>query len=711
MKKIGHLKYSPVVLAYTAILLIFLFIVISVIVSHHREMMKELHSVAQRELKLIGNFARDALLRQDYASVEQFLNNWAEEHKEIIQLRAIAPNNFVLVNVQRTSSPTLSFHLTESVSFEGRDLIFLEMIKDMSPSQRSMLTLRFRLILGSIFITAVLGFVLWTVMRKLALAPMEKEISMKEEAEQKFRMLLESAPDSIIYSDAKGKILMVNGETEKLFGYPRKALEGKDVEMLMPQRFRERHRQYRVKFIENPNISPMGQNLELYGQPREGREFPTDITSRTIETAEGVFFLISIRDISERKIAEEKLKRSYMFQGTINRILRISLEPISLEEQLQRILDIILSIPDLSFQSMGSIYLMSDDSKSMNLAAQRGFHASTASGYSVTAVKDCICGDATVDRKITFVNCTDVPVGKMRACAYTSPHSHCCVPIISGNRNLGTIDFIVQHHHQRRRDEEDFLSSVANTIAGIIEHNETNVERQQLQDELAHAEKMSALGRLTANVAHEIRNPLTLIGGFARKMSRNIYEGAKDREYSNIIISQVSRLEKILKDVLTYSREATLNRAEHDMNEIIEEVLKTYQNECMKKAIQIQRDFIQLPRISVDKDQVWIVFNNLFANALDSMPNGGTLRIATEKNSVYGKDYLVVIVSDTGKGIPAEQIKAIFEPFYTTKLIGRGTGLGLSISKKIIEDHGGLIKVLSDVEQGTTFSLFFPFEE
>jgi signal transduction histidine kinase len=357
---------------------------------------------------------------------------------------------------------------------------------------------------------------------------------------------------------------------------------------------------------------------------------------------------------------------------------------------------------------MGSIYLKGEDPELMTLAAQSGFPVSEEPGNRVLPGTGLVCAATTAERRIAFLDCIDLNAGQAGTCGHPSPHNHGCVPIISGDRTLGIIDLIVQDNHRRRRDEEDFLTSVANTIAGIIEHNLTNVERQKLQEELAHAEKMSALGRLTANVAHEIRNPLTLIGGFARKLSRSIYDGGKDREFSGIIISQVSRLEKILKNVLTFSRDAVLDKAEHDMNEILEEVLKTYQNECMKTRIQIKREFRQLPSVSVDKDQVWIVFNNLFANAVDMMPDGGTLTIATETSFIYDKDYLVVIVSDTGKGIPEEQIKAIFEPFYSTKVIGRGTGLGLSISKKIMEDHGGRIKVTSDVERGTTFRLYFP---
>ncbi len=708
MKRAGHFKYYPVVLAYTAILVLFLFLIISVIISHHNEMMNELESSTRQELKLIGNFAQDALVRRDYASFEYFLNNWATEHQEIVLLRATAPNNFVLVDFQRSSVPARSFHITERVTHERKELIFLEMVKDMSPPQISMLTLRYRLIFGSVVVTGILGLVLWIAMRKLALAPLEREMAMKEQAENKFRMLIESAPDSIVYSDKDGKIVMVNGQTEKLFNYARTDLEGKNVEVLMPERLRKQHRNFRMSFLENPQPNPMGQNLELLCCTKEGKEFPADIMIQNIETEDGMFFLSSIRDIRNRKIAEEKIRRGYSFQTAISKILRISLKPVSLKDQLQLILDVILSIQDASFQSMGSIYLMDDDETTMSVAAQRGISPENIAGASGVPTNDSVCSKALDQNKIQYVDCTDGQNGSSGTCSYSSPHRHYCVPIVSGSKRLGLIDLIVQQDRADITEDEELLSAVANTIAGIIEHNQTNIEKQQLQKDLAQSEKMSALGRLAANVAHEIRNPLTLIGGFARRLSRSIYDGKKDKEYSKVIITQVTRLEKILKNVLTYSRQAPIVKGEHDMNEIIEEVITTYRNECTIRSVEIKSELREIPPVLVDKDQIWMVLNNMFANALDSMPDGGTFTIYTEKSSLNGKNYVVILISDTGTGISSDHINSIFEPFYTTKLVEQGTGLGLSISKKITEDHGGFIKVASDVETGTTFSLYFP---
>jgi len=709
MKQRGQLKYYRVVLAFTVTLLVFLFIVISVIVSHHHEMMDNIKDDAAKELNLIGHFARDALIRQDYAAVENFLRHWSEEHKEINALKATAPNGFVLFSFVRTSELEFIYDLKEIVVYEGRNLMSLEMRKDMSLAQVSMLTLRNRLIAGSVLVTVLLGLVIWSAMRKLALAPMEKELHLKEQAEKKFRMLLESAPDAIIYTDAAGKILIVNGQTERLFGYTRAELEGKKVEELMPERYRIRHQEMRDVFLKEHRIRPMGQNIELFGQTKAGGEFPADINLSPIETDEGIFILCSVRDITERKVNEKKIVQGYSFQTTISDILLISLEPIPLEEQLQRILDKILSISDLSVKSSGCIYLVNDHSETVSVVARRGFPADrAASGKSGLPLPDCTCESAMQSGKVQYVSCSEGLEGRKSDCSSTYPHSHYCVPIISGDRTLGAINLVIDPQHKNSQDEEDLLSSVANTIAGIIEHGRTNIERLGLQEELAQAEKLSALGRLTANIAHEIRNPLALIGGFARKLHRNLSGGSKDREYWDIIISEVNRMEKILKNVLTYSREASLNKEKYSISEIIDSVLRTYQNAFEKQNFLLEKYYGPLPHISIDKDQVWIVLNNLFSNALDSMPEGGALTVRTENGVLSGDTYATVTVSDTGKGIPQEKIKAIFEPFFSTKVLGRGTGLGLSISKKIMEDHGGRITAESAAEKGTTFKLYFP---
>lgn len=230
-----------------------------------------------------------------------------------------------------------------------------------------------------------------------------------------------------------------------------------------------------------------------------------------------------------------------------------------------------------------------------------------------------------------------------------------------------------------------------------------------LQEKRIEYEKLSALGRLTANVAHEIRNPITVIGGLTERLKKSTFPGAKEKEYLDMISLEAKRLEEILRDVLVFSSKAYPKRKEQDINKIVNESLDVYEDACEACSISIYKFFGDIPPIYVDKKQVKEAINNLILNAFDAMPDGGTLTIATNVDSLSRKNYVTVKVTDTGVGISIENIRMIFEPFFTTKITKKETGLGLPITKKIVEGHGGFIKVDSDIGKGSTFSLYFPY--
>ncbi len=406
--------------------------------------------------------------------------------------------------------------------------------------------------------------------------------------------------------------------------------------------------------------------------------------------------------------SQEIIRRDFYFQSAISSILRSSLEPVSLDEQMERIMDAVLSLPFLSPQSRGCIYLVEDDSEILVMKAHRRLPESMRAVCEKVHFGKCLCGLTASTREIVFADDTD-------SCHEVEhddlpSHGHYCVPIVSGTRVLGAMNVYVEKGHKRDAGEEMLLSSVANTIAGIVERTQAEREKEKLREQLIQAEKLSALGRLTANVAHEIRHPLTSIGGFARRLDKKILSGTKEKEYVDIITSQVRNLENILRNVLTYSREKHLILADHDINEIIDESLSMHKDLFEKKAIRVGKSLGDISKISVDKLQVRETIDNLISNAIDSMPKGGSLTISTKKGNLNERAYAIVKISDTGEGIAEDKLHMIFEPFFTTKVLGRGTGLGLSICKKIMEDHGGFMRFESKVGEGSTVSLYFPYK-
>jgi len=317
----------------------------------------------------------------------------------------------------------------------------------------------------------------------------------------------------------------------------------------------------------------------------------------------------------------------------------------------------------------------------------------------------CLCGRAAEQCKIVFTDC----IGDSHEVRFSadSPHGHYCVPIVCEGKTMGLVNIMVREGHKRSVGEEEFLTSIAHTLAGVIERYRAEQEKERLRDRLAQAEKLSALGRVTTSVADEIRNPLTSVGGFARRIRKKLSESTPEQEYADLIISEVDRLEGILHDVLVFSRGGGAHRRESDIQEIVGDAIRPFEERCRIQSIQIQRSLENVSHVLIDREQVLEAVKNLISNAIDSMLRGGTLSIVTSMELREGKPYVTVRVGDTGKGISHEQVALIFEPFYTTKIQPKGTGLGLPIAKKVIEDYGGFIQAES-TPSGSVFSLFFP---
>jgi len=234
-------------------------------------------------------------------------------------------------------------------------------------------------------------------------------------------------------------------------------------------------------------------------------------------------------------------------------------------------------------------------------------------------------------------------------------------------------------------------------------------ELKKSQDRLIQAEKLAALGRLTSDVAHRIRNPLTAVGGFAHRLEK-IATGEKEKTYAGVMVTEVKRLEQILRDVLTFSREAKLCIERHPAEEIVNDVLALYKELCAEQSVQMEISIEEnLPHVLMDINQAKQALDNLIMNALDVMPHGGTLSIRAEKEYLNSITYIALRITDTGTGVPEDKLPFIFEPFFSTKDI-QGTGLGLSITRKIMEEHGGFVKAESTEGKGSTFSLYFPYQ-
>lgn len=234
---------------------------------------------------------------------------------------------------------------------------------------------------------------------------------------------------------------------------------------------------------------------------------------------------------------------------------------------------------------------------------------------------------------------------------------------------------------------------------------------RSMQEKLIEAEKLSALGRLTAYIAHEIRNPLTALGGFARRLDKKLTDDSPEKEYVAIMIKEVARLEKILLDTLVYGKLSYTKLIRGDLNEPVSAAISLYRELCRENGISIiEKLASNLPEGKINREHVQQAMGSLIANSIQAMDKGGILTFKTGRVTKNNTPYLTIMVSDTGGGIEPDIIDYVFEPFYSTKKIGSGTGLGLPIVKTIIDEHRGLIEVKNRPNQGTDFIMYFPYQ-
>jgi len=229
------------------------------------------------------------------------------------------------------------------------------------------------------------------------------------------------------------------------------------------------------------------------------------------------------------------------------------------------------------------------------------------------------------------------------------------------------------------------------------------------QDRLVQSEKLMALGEMAAKIAHEIKNPLTAIGGFARRIASPRGGGGAHpvERYAQVILKEVQRLERIINETLYFSREVVPAFRIVNLNGEIRDVLSMFREELEEARITAVVDLSpDIPVISVDPDQLRQVLWNLVSNAIQAMEGSGTLTVVTRPAAPPEGIGVVLQVSDTGGGIPHDVVHNIFNPFFTTK--AKGTGLGLPIVHAIVEKHGGTIHLDNREGKGVTFSIFLP---
>jgi signal transduction histidine kinase len=256
-------------------------------------------------------------------------------------------------------------------------------------------------------------------------------------------------------------------------------------------------------------------------------------------------------------------------------------------------------------------------------------------------------------------------------------------------------------------EERSLIDSVAREVAIFCQRTRADEERALLQDQLRHADRLATIGQLAAGVAHELNEPLANILGFAQLAKKTPDLSLQVEKDLKSIESASLHAREIIRKLMTFARQLPPKKTPVNLNDLLNEGLYFFEARCAKAGIElIRRQTEDLPQITVDAGQMNQVLVNLVVNAIQAMPEGGTLTVETRA----ADDRIYLSVEDTGPGMNDEVRSQIFLPFFTTKDVQEGTGLGLAVVHGIVTSHGGEITVDTEEGKGTKFHIHLPLE-
>ncbi len=584
-----------------------------------------------------------------------------------------------------------------------------------------------------------------------------------KQAEERYRSLLENANDAIVSTRIGGKITFLNKKAVEVFGYTQDEVIGKSILDLMPERLRETHEKNIQRRMEIKSSKTTRLLFEGIGLRKDGTELPVEVSYIPLGIGEHSLTAI-FRDITDRKKAEaEKVRSDIRLQHKVaelsimNEISEVLLSTRELDEILHMILIGVTAYQALGF-NRAFLFLINEEATVLegevatgSLTSEEAYriwerlaqekhtlkellesrHGELSKedepiNNLVKKMKIQLAGTENIftqtlheNKSFNIADGKNNPLIDEDFSRLLGTDSFALVPLISRGIPLGVLlaDNFINKKPIHDEDVERLItfanhaslaienSHLYKSLEGKVEElsNAYN-ELQENRDKLIRYERLSAVGEVAAKVTHEIRNPMVVIGGFARRILKKDHDGELNRNYVKIIVEEIGRMENILTDILYFAKPAVPKCDTVDMNRIVRNSIEVLSFETEENNISIEEHLDpNLPMLFIDENQVRRVLINLIQNAIQAMPDGGTITFSTTNEE---DQWVIIETADTGVGISDDDMDKLFDAFFSSK--STGSGLGLTVSAQIINNHGGTIEAQKREPKGTIFKIKLP---
>ena len=485
-----------------------------------------------------------------------------------------------------------------------------------------------------------------------------------------FRDLIDAAPDGVIVCDQAGLIVLVNAETERMFGYSRDELIGQRIDVLVPDRARAQHSQHVSSYTGSPRLRPMGIGMELTGRHKDGSELPVEISLSPIRTSRGLLVTAGIRDVTERRQLERDNRRANAYLVSAVDSVR---DAFALFDEHDRVIMV-------------------------NSAARQLF---SAAGGGIVGLPFAELLDKSLRAGAFDFSNESREVLFQRWMAYHR------APAGSLEVRTGTGRYL------RVTESRTAEHGTVSTIADVTD-DEQRAEELRHSRETAEAAS-AAKSEFLSSMSHELRTPLNAILGFAQLLERDRKQPLSERQIERLrhVLRGGEHLLRLIDDVLDLSRieagRVMVSPEPVNVREVVEETITTLEPMASRAGIAIRRDALpEVPRVVADRTRLAQILMNFGSNAIKYGKHGGRVQFTlTEPDPATVR----ITVIDDGIGIPADKRDKVFEPFQRAgQETGpiEGTGIGLTITRRLAEMMKGRVGFTSEIDRGSAFWVEMP---